>query len=266
MPVYVPAPSPGGSSGQVQYNSLDSFGGVTGSVVSGGVLRRLTIGDDTDNPSPLNEIRIYDNYAASAGWYWYFRSDYAGTGGGLKIGGTGNRSVTVEGASNGDAILQSSGGSAIVRGVGTTVTVYGAAADGQVRVSGNASYTSTPVMAVRGPASQTAALVQLQGRSSTTDGRPQAEVDTAWVDSTDATRKARAIRRAYDTAARETDRGWADGSAGRFACAAPASAPTDAHLAASQISFYLDEGGNKLHVRVKYADGTTLKTGEIALT
>lgn len=119
---------------------------------------------------------------------------------------------------------------------------------------------------VRGIASQTAPLVQLQGQSSTTAGRAQAEVDTAWIDSTDATRKARAVRRAYDTAARETDRGWADGSAGRFACAAPASAPTDAHLAASQISFYMDEGGNKLHVRVKYADGTTLKTGEIALT
>jgi len=42
----------------------------------------------------------------------------------------------------------------------------------------------------------------------------------------------------------------------------PGSAPT---IAASQAQFYLDEGNNKLMVRVKYADGTQ-KTGEIALT
>jgi hypothetical protein len=46
---------------------------------------------------------------------------------------------------------------------------------------------------------------------------------------------------------------------------APASAPTDAHLAASTIHFYLDEAGANLKVRVKYADGTTLKTATIAL-
>jgi hypothetical protein len=62
-------------------------------------------------------------------------------------------------------------------------------------------------------ASQSAVLLQLQGRSSTTDGREQADFDTAWADSTDATRKARFVLRAWDTAAREVMRGEASGTA-----------------------------------------------------
>ena len=42
----------------------------------------------------------------------------------------------------------------------------------------------------------------------------------------------------------------------------PGAAPT---IVASEAQFYLDEGANKLMVRVKYAGGTQ-KTGEIALT
>ena len=42
-------------------------------------------------------------------------------------------------------------------------------------------------------------------------------------------------------------------------------APTDANLNTGTVTFYLDEGGDKLMVRVKYSDGT-LKTGEVALT
>jgi hypothetical protein len=52
----------------------------------------------------------------------------------------------------------------------------------------------------------------------------------------------------------------------RLVIGTPDSAPTDADLGAASISFYLDEAGNELQVRVKYADGTTLKTGAIALT
>lgn len=43
------------------------------------------------------------------------------------------------------------------------------------------------------------------------------------------------------------------------------SAPTDADLQASEVSWYLDEATNTLKARVKYADGTTLKTGSVAL-
>ncbi len=118
---------------------------------------------------------------------------------------------------------------------------------------------------IRGTTSQSAVILQLQGQSSTTAGRQQADIDTAWIDSTDATRKARLILRAWDTAAREAARGWADGTVGRFAAAAPASAPTDAHIAASQVSFYLDESGHNLLFRVCYADGSTYKTGTVAL-
>jgi hypothetical protein len=81
-----------------------------------------------------------------------------------------------------------------------------------------ATLTSCPTSsvigaAVRGVASQSAVLLQLQGRSSTTDGREQADFDTAWADSTDATRKARFVLRAWDTAAREVMRGEASGTA-----------------------------------------------------
>lgn len=45
----------------------------------------------------------------------------------------------------------------------------------------------------------------------------------------------------------------------------PDAAPTDADLLAGSISFYLDEAGNNLKVRVKYANGTTYKTGTLAI-
>lgn len=40
--------------------------------------------------------------------------------------------------------------------------------------------------------------------------------------------------------------------------------PDDATLGVSQITFYVNESTNKLHVRVRYSTGA-LKTGEIAL-
>ena len=46
---------------------------------------------------------------------------------------------------------------------------------------------------------------------------------------------------------------------------APNTAPTDADLKNSSISFWLDETNDALTFRVKYSDGT-LKTGTVALT
>ncbi len=52
---------------------------------------------------------------------------------------------------------------------------------------------------------------------------------------------------------------------GRLAYGVPDSAATDGDLSASQVTAYLNEAGNLLTFRVKYADGVTLKTGAIAL-
>jgi hypothetical protein len=42
-------------------------------------------------------------------------------------------------------------------------------------------------------------------------------------------------------------------------------APTDAEIDNNEIVLYLNEGANKLMVRLKYSDGTA-KDGELALT
>ena len=52
---------------------------------------------------------------------------------------------------------------------------------------------------------------------------------------------------------------------GRTYLGAPATAPADADLNAGSVSLWLDETNNALKVRVKYANGTTLKAGTIAL-
>jgi hypothetical protein len=51
----------------------------------------------------------------------------------------------------------------------------------------------------------------------------------------------------------------------RLFAGVPNSAPADGLLAASQVTFYLNEAGNTLVVKVKYADGTTVKTGTVAI-
>ncbi len=48
-----------------------------------------------------------------------------------------------------------------------------------------------------------------------------------------------------------------------FNCAS--SAPTDGNIPTAAVSWYLDEAGNNIKVRVRYSDGTTLKTGTLAL-
>jgi hypothetical protein len=68
---------------------------------------------------------------------------------------------------------------------------------------------------VEAAASATASLVRFRGQSSL-QAREQADLDTAWVESTDATRKARVLLRAWDTAAREGLRIEADGAGPRI--------------------------------------------------
>lgn len=51
----------------------------------------------------------------------------------------------------------------------------------------------------------------------------------------------------------------------RLHAGCPATAPAAADLIASQFSASVNEAGNLLTFTVKYADGTTVKTGTIAL-
>lgn len=44
------------------------------------------------------------------------------------------------------------------------------------------------------------------------------------------------------------------------------SAPTDGNIPTSGIVIYIDEATNKLKFRIRYSNGTTLKSGEISLT
>lgn len=53
--------------------------------------------------------------------------------------------------------------------------------------------------------------------------------------------------------------------AGRNFLGTPNSPPVDGDIASAQMSLYLDESSNTMKVRVKYSDGSTLKTGTIAL-
>ncbi len=61
---------------------------------------------------------------------------------------------------------------------------------------------------------------------------------------------------------------WIEGymDTGAIILGAPTTAVADARIPAGRFSFYLDEGNNKLHFKVKYNDGTTIKTGEVALS
>jgi hypothetical protein len=92
----------------------------------------------------------------------------------------------------------------------------------------------------------------------------RADLTISNIDNNHATRRYMLIVDAWDTLQRETARFWADGSNGRAALIAPPSAPTDAQIANSEVSWYLDEAGNNLKFRVKYSNGT-LKTGTLAL-
>lgn len=57
-----------------------------------------------------------------------------------------------------------------------------------------------------------------------------------------------------------------DGTKIRVNSTVPSTAPADASLSASQVSAWVDEIGNTLSFKVKYSDGTTVKSGSIALT
>ena len=51
----------------------------------------------------------------------------------------------------------------------------------------------------------------------------------------------------------------------RLFAGVPTTAAADADLIASQVTFYLNEAANTLTIKVKYSDGSTVKTGTVAL-
>ncbi len=100
------------------------------------------------------------------------------------------------------------------------------------------SATAAPLV-VRGFTSQSAPLLQLQGQSSTTP-REQADIDTAWATSTDATRKARLLLRVWDTAAREGLRIEASGTAPMIGFLGAAAVVQQANASQAAINLVAD--------------------------
>lgn len=193
--------SPGGSSGEVQYNSSGSFAGAAAlTYATSGSLVTVTAQAATDKPlvvkgasaqsANLTEWRnssgtvlasISSTGIIQTGAPVYFRIDP--NNGFINTYGTGWNGITLS-SNPGNTLVLSGGGMP------------------NVLITASAS-TLLPI-AIRGVTSQTAALIQLQGQSSTTAGVAQAEVDTAWNDSTHASRSADLILRAYyTTTARE---------------------------------------------------------------
>jgi hypothetical protein len=128
----------------------------------------------------------------------------------------------------------------------------------------DATWKGLVVVAASG---QSAKLAVLKGVTSTAAVRDMAAFHASWATSTDASRKGRATISACDWTGtdREGLRIESDGANARVSIAVPASAPTDANILAGQVAIWLDEAGNKLKFRVRYSDGTTLKSGEVAL-
>jgi len=59
---------------------------------------------------------------------------------------------------------------------------------------------------------------------------------------------------------------FVDAGSDAVALACPTTALADASMNASNITFYVDEATNTLYFKVKYSDGTTVKTGSISLS
>ncbi len=132
----------------------------------------------------------------------------------MALNGTAYWHWDLYGAGTGNLSFADSGGAdwrlSLKRGGGVGINIDGALVASAFHVSSLGP--SIPAQVVRAVASQSAPLVQLQGVSSTTDGREMANVDAVWATPTDATRKARLVLSAYDTAAREGVRVEASGS------------------------------------------------------
>lgn len=115
-----------------------------------------------------------------------------------------------------------------------------------------------PGLIVEPATGQSAPLFILRALTSLLNARDVGIYDATCYDATDASWKGRVIESVSDyLGRREVLRKWANGSLARIAFAAPATAPTDADLGTSQISFFLDETAGAVKIRVKQSDGAT---------
>ena len=113
-------------------------------------------------------------------------------------------------------------------------------------------------------ATAVAPSIRLVGSTDQFTGGSLTEWDSEWADVTDATRKARAVFRVWDTAAREAMRIEADGSRGYLFQKAHDTAPADSMLPNSSVAFY-DDGSGNLAIKLKDGSGT-VKTGTVTLS
>ena len=107
-----------------------------------------------------------------------------------------------------------------------------------------------------------------QATTDTTADRQQAYWSPSWVNNTDADRLGRMDEYTTDWTGtgKLVRRIESDGSNPRSYQCAPPAAPVDASIPTSMLTLSVDETGNTLNVRVRYSDGTTLKSGSVPLS
>lgn len=237
------AASPGGASGQVQWNSAGAFAGAAalvyavtgthltittqGTAVGGLDLKRGTSGQTARLLGGLDESGGVLAQITKDG-YWlgpsapttalgqtlqFSISGYCGMGGIRMNGADGDNSIFQTGSgtlglstNGGDLRLRAnytfpSPGVCVVHGGGGYQQRVGMSTSdpqGRLHVK-NYANTGDTLLILEGIASQSGQAVQVRGRSSTTDGRPMAALDTAWADSTDASRAGFLTLSAYYT-------------------------------------------------------------------
>ena len=215
-----------GSDTQVQYNSSGAFAGSANLTFSG---TALTVSGTSGDLLLVKNAGTTKARVASDGQITAYCNTNAG---GMSIDGTTNPGiqVLVSGTLKGFVAAAVTSATAYLTDSAVGDIVHRSEAAGARILFGNggsdpaafgvgktqsvfqANDVATIPLVIRAKASQTAALLSFEQKSSTSTNRTAATVDGAWIDSTDASRKARLILTAYDTAAREGLRIDTDGT------------------------------------------------------
>lgn len=187
--------SPGGSSGQLQYNNAGAFGGLASTVVAtSGNLITVTAPAATDVPltitghasQTVNLLTLKKStttvgYFGANGELFINPPVAPASGYSLRLQYLSTDKFTVDYAGN--TSIQGAV-SAIAAGAGYSTFVL-------LNAGNHLSSSSTYTFGVNSPAAQTGAHVRLMRSSTTSTGRPICDLFSEWVDSTDATRTGR---------------------------------------------------------------------------